>query len=77
MIISKEVDVNLLSCGSCGVVLDLSRISCDYEMKDEVDEESSQWNREHFHWANDCWAPSIRCPVCKEKISAKDGDEVP
>jgi hypothetical protein len=73
--------MNLISCGCCGVVIDVDRISGDLpkmrEFKEEVDEESTKYNRENFYWDGDDYSPAMKCPVCNMKISAVDGDHVP
>jgi hypothetical protein len=58
--------MNLQSCDSCGVVLDIDKLhfpdSKHYEREDGTLDES------RVMWTGYAWRPFVNCPVCQNKI---------
>lgn len=58
----RRYDMNLTSCGSCGVVIDTEKIAFpDSYNADDTPSEFSEWNGYEF-------VAYIECPVCSNKI---------
>lgn len=60
--------MKLISCGYCGVVLDVSRIG-----EPPAFDESGK-PIENSIWDGYDYIPLIECPVCKEKITYTEGE---
>jgi hypothetical protein len=68
--------MNLISCGACGVVLDLSRITPPEIWKDDKEEEGSVINHDNAFWDGGDYVPTMHCPSCKSRIIVSTGDRV-
>jgi len=64
--------MNIISCGNCGTVIDLSRIEePNIENNDgDIILEQASWNG-----CSDGYKPAIKCPSCKTKIYYHNGDK--
>lgn len=57
--------MKLISCDSCGVVLDADKL----EFPEEVWDEDDIWvNQDQFEWDGDTNKACIDCPCCGERI---------
>ena len=63
--------MRLISCGTCGVVLDTDRI-----LEPSIyDHDSGEVIKGNAAWDGDTYLPVITCPCCKYKIFYEDGEE--
>lgn len=60
----------LISCGNCGSVIDINRIS-----KPNIIAEDDTIDMNVAVWHNKEFCPVFKCPVCSCKILYKTGDK--
>ena len=60
--------MNLISCESCGVVLDAEKLP--FPKEDEWLDKDGILRHDTTGYIGDCqWAPKTQCPVCKADIT--------
>ena len=64
--------MHLISCGNCGIVLDLKRLPIP-ELCDPID---GTIDIAKAVWDGDDYVATIDCPLCKKRILHKNGDKV-
>lgn len=60
--------MDLISCESCGVVLDLTRIPMP-----DIEDETGSVITNIAAWNGSDWVPTIKCPVCGCRILYSNG----
>jgi hypothetical protein len=63
--------MNTISCGHCGVVLDLKRI-----IEPKIRDDDGVVDINIAAWDGDTHIATISCPVCKRRIFYEDGDKI-
>lgn len=69
--------MNLTACDSCGIVIDLSKLSADIqENKEKAVHYDLGYNRTYCKWNNNtyCHEVTVNCPVCDNQILT--GEEI-
>lgn len=56
--------MNLISCGGCGVVLDLNKLKVE-----DPNNEDGTVDTDKAVWDGETWVPKAACPVCGEDLS--------
>lgn len=58
--------MNLISCDSCGIVLDKAKLKFPNEIYNQdgsIDSKKAQWSETHYEFVS-----KVECPVCRGEI---------
>lgn len=61
--------MNLQSCDSCGVVLDIGKLH--FPDSKHYERENGTLDESKVMWTGYAWCPFVNCPVCQNKITGE------